>query len=557
VFEGTHPVEVEALLDRQRSEAYANEITEDEWVQDLLDAERRRQITPLSDAEAIAELIEVETVLAAQQARRARLVALLAQNRPATADRPTGHPGAATAPEEPAEVVPEILAVSEWLPHELQMAHPYSWTAVQDLVETSLVLTGRLTSTLDLLRAGRIDYVRARIMADLLGSCSEPVAHTVEAMVLPTAPGLTPGGLAAAVRRALARIDAAALRRRHARARRAADVGYYPTQDAMARLFADLPLPVAAACADAVTGYAKTQQAGGDDRPIGAIRTEVLTDLILRPWDTSRPPVTAEVTIHLSIPTRTDLDDASTSTGGVAGTGPVRRSGLDDNAAQADLDGHPITAAHCRELLAQLHNSRLLLALHDRNGGLQAMASHSQLRRAARRRRRRTRRNQETPTNLNRFGQECDGGPVDPELPDGLGLRPPATNHGYRPTADQDRYVRTRDRTCRHFGCTRKAVHADLDHHHPWPEGETAICNLCCYCRTHHRLKHQAPGWTRHFQDDATLTITTPTGITRTTRPPGPGSEPDLALPKIPAPVQPPAIDQEPTRTSDDDPPPF
>ena len=50
MFEGTYPAEVEALLDRQRSEAYANEITEDEWVQDLLDAERRRQITPLSDA---------------------------------------------------------------------------------------------------------------------------------------------------------------------------------------------------------------------------------------------------------------------------------------------------------------------------------------------------------------------------------------------------------------------------------------------------------------------------------------------------------------------------
>jgi len=180
-------------------------------------------------------------------------------------------------------VVPEILEVSEWLPHELQMAHPYSWTAVQDLVQTSLVLTGRLSATLALLRAGRIDYIMARILADLLGTCSEPVAHTVEALVLPTAPGLTPGGLAGAVRRALARVDAQALHRRHARARRVADVGYYPTQDGMARFYADLPLPVATACTDAVAGYAKTQQADGDDRPIGQIRTEVLTDLILRP----------------------------------------------------------------------------------------------------------------------------------------------------------------------------------------------------------------------------------------------------------------------------------
>ncbi|MBA3801143.1 MAG: hypothetical protein H0X18_19040, partial [Geodermatophilaceae bacterium] len=222
------------------------------------------------------------------------------------------------------------------------------------------------------------------------------------------------------------------------------------------------------------------------------IRTEVLTDLILRPWDTSRPPVTAEVTIHLSIPS----GDA----------------GLNEDAAQADVDGHPITAAHCRELLAQLHSSRLFLALHGHNGGLQAVASHSQLSRAARRReRRRTRRNHDPAPTPH---------PPSPTFQDGPGLRPAMPTSRYRPTADQDRYVRTRDRTCRHFGCNRKAVHADLDHHQPWPEGETAVCNLCCYCRTHHRLKHQAPDWTRHFDDDSTLTITTPTGITRTTRPP-------------------------------------
>ncbi len=123
--------------------------------------------------------------------------------------------------------MPEVLGVSEWLSHELQMAHPYSRTAALELVETSLVLSGRLSATLGLLAAGRIDYRRAQVLTDLLGTCTEAVAHTVEAMVLPRAPGLTPGGLAAAVRRALARVDAAALRRRHARAARAADVSYW------------------------------------------------------------------------------------------------------------------------------------------------------------------------------------------------------------------------------------------------------------------------------------------------------------------------------------------
>ncbi len=440
-----------------------------------------------TDAEAITRLVQVEAEIADCHALRARLVALVAAQRPASADRPVeragaraaNDPAAATGLEAEADVVPEVLEVSEWLAHELQMAHPYSLTAAQDLVETSLVLSGRLIATLALLEGGRIDYRRAHILTDLLGTCSVEVAHTVEAMVLPRAPGLTPGGLATAVRRALAIVDAAALRRRNARTRKTANVGHYPTQDGMARLFADLPLPVAAACCDAIGSYAHAQRQDGDDRPIGQIRTEVLTDLILRPWDASRPAVTAEVTLHLTIPT---------TTGSLAG------AVLDEQNAEAQANGEIITAAQCRELLTQLESSRLFLALHNPNGALKAVASPARLRRAARRRTRKV---------------------------DGPGLRPPPPTSRYRPTRELDRHVRTRDRTCRHFGCTRKAVHADIDHHHRWPVGKTAVCNLCCYCRTHHRLKHQAPGWTRQFHPDGTLQITTPTGNTRTTRPPG------------------------------------
>jgi len=516
MFEDSYPAQVRERLDRELWESYDNEITEEEWICELLDKERRRQITPLTDAEAITELINVEATIAEQQARRARLVALLAENRPATADRPTGQPGAAsegrasTVPDE--DAVPEVLGVSEWLAHELQMAHPYSWTAAQDLVETSLVLTGRLSATLDLLAAGGIDYRRAHILTDLLGTCSEAVAHTVEAIVLPKAPGLTPGGLAAAVRRALARVDATALRRRHTQARRAANVGYYPTADGMARLFADLPLPVAAACVDAVGSYATIQHTQGDERPIGQIRTEILSDLILRPWDTSRPSVTGQVTIHLTIPTAGPANNAAD---------------LDDAAAQAEVDGQVITAAQCRELLGQLQGSRLFLALHTADGHLTAVATPAQLRRAARRTRRSGR-----------------------DRADGPGLRPPPATGDYRPTREQDRHIRTRDRTCRHFGCTRKAIHADLDHHRPWPDGTTQICNLCAYCRTHHRLKHQAPGWTRDLQADGTLRITTPTGITRTTRPPGPEPDP-------PAVAEPESDHRPATLAANDDPPPF
>lgn len=127
---------------------------------------RERDPQTLTDAEAISRLVEVEAGIAAFHALRADLVALVAAQRPAAADRPVGQPGAGSRNTAAAagadgadadgadEGVPEVLDVSEWLPHELQMAHPYSWTAVQDLVATSLVLTGRLSATLSLLRPG-------------------------------------------------------------------------------------------------------------------------------------------------------------------------------------------------------------------------------------------------------------------------------------------------------------------------------------------------------------------------------------------------------------------
>jgi hypothetical protein len=73
--------------------------------------------------------------------------------------------------------------------------------------------------------------------------------------------------------------------------------------------------------------------------------------------------------------------------------------------------------------------------------------------------------------------------------------------------------------------------------------GRTTCSNLCCLCRTHHRLKTFARSWHFRMSPDGALTVTTPTGITRTTRPPGLRDHP-----APPAPAPPP---------TDDTPPPF
>ncbi|WP_147252022.1 HNH endonuclease signature motif containing protein [Blastococcus sp. TF02-9] len=92
----------------------------------------------------------------------------------------------------------------------------------------------------------------------------------------------------------------------------------------------------------------------------------------------------------------------------------------------------------------------------------------------------------------------------------------------YTPSGGQRRFLTTRDRTCRHPGCHVSAGWADLDHVIPHGAGGATDCaNLCCLCRRHHRLKTHADGWTHTLSDDGVLTVITPSGVTRVTRPPG------------------------------------
>lgn len=132
----------------------------------------------------------------------------------------------------------------------------------------------------------------------------------------------------------------------------------------------------------------------------------------------------------------------------------------------------------------------------------------------------------------------------------GRGLGPPPSSSGYRPGPGLDRFVRHRDRRCRFPGCRARAARGDLDHTTPWPAGPTSTDNLACLCRHHHRLRHQAPGWSVTTGPGGALHWRTPTGQTTTTHPPRHGTDDDLS-------TAPPAARNGPRAPADPDPPPF
>ena len=80
----------------------------------------------------------------------------------------------------------------------------------------------------------------------------------------------------------------------------------------------------------------------------------------------------------------------------------------------------------------------------------------------------------------------------------------------YLPNTAMRRFVQARDGTCRFPGCARNATRCEPDHVIPFSRGEpTAIWNLACLCKHHHRVKHNA-GWVLTMTRDGVCTWTDP-----------------------------------------------
>jgi hypothetical protein len=464
-----------------------------DWVRTQPAAEPRLPVAWLSKEQKAAELQRIQRSRAMTTAREAELILGLAADCPEDMDLPPDAPGAGRSWH---HTEPEFTGVSEFFPDEV--AHAINLGRGTGAFRARRAFTWReqLPATFAALRHGELDEPRAAALADVLKHARPGLAAAVEARLLPEAVVLSVSKLKRRALELLLELDADAAQRRHEEATNDADVFVEPGADGMATIGADLPADEAAEAFNVIDELARMAKADGDPRPIRQIRIELYSLLLRRPGGHGLPGVHTKLTVHASL-------------GALEGSSPE----------PGDVEGFAITPAHLRDLLrrvgllglAETAAADVVFALTDDEGRLIATATPAELERAVAR---------------------------------GEGLDPPPATESYTPTARQRRQITTRDRTCRMPNCAQRVGWADHDHVVAHSAGGRTTCtNLCCLCRHHHRLKTHVRGWTFRMDPDGTLHVTSPAGITRTTRPA------DLR-PRPPEPPPPPP-DPEP------DPPPF
>ena len=513
-------------------------------------------------------------------ASRARELAAFARSRPAAMfDRAPGERGAASAASVAARPA-ALTEISEWAVDEAAATLGVSGRAASLLLVEAVTLVEGLPGTLAALGAGDLSPAHARVMVELAGPVSTAEKRAqVEAAVLPRAARQTVAALRACVRRAVARIDAAAAADRLVKAVRNRRVRLDARDDGTSALTAVWATPLARACHQALAAYAKAcefdEEGNRDPRTQQQRMADCLADLILRPH-ADRPAVRIALTLIAGVDTLTGHGPGADEPGEVDGDlvpAPLVRElahslGLlprpapepDPAPDPALADSHhagddgmdaeapaaarrpatlqqgcepaaDLAALRAAELAAAEELMTACAAADTAPGSTGARAARAALTRLLDTRRLLDTALAERPriAVTDRLSGTLlaltDSSELRAATAAGRGLGPPPGTAAYRPTDPLHRFVELRDRRCRFPGCRVRARCCDLDHQIPHPHGPTAHDNLACLCEHHHRLSHQAPGWRLHRDADGGLVWTLPSGRTLTTQAPAFGTD--------------------------------
>jgi hypothetical protein len=398
--------------------------------------------------------------------------------------------------------------LSEFIGDEVGAALTLSGRTAGAYLELGLDLATRLPGTARALHGGIIDYLKARLIADLTRVLTDEHARHVEAGILPAAGQQTTGQLRAAVGRAVLAVDPQAAARRREEAQKDPRVRRWQ-EDAGTAALAGYGLPPADVLqADQrITGRALRLRDAGLPGSLEELRARAYLDVLLgqdsappagpdqprasgaTPPQPSTQPANAQhpdsspgpqgqrrlaARVNLTVPLLTQLGLAA-EPGNAAGFGPVDPALARELIASAAA--HPV--------------SRFCITVTSADG--QAI------------------------------GHGCmPGRPPDHSGSPGftMTISPLAGDDcdhrhqeaAYQPSRKLRHLIWARSTTCCAPGCRRPAAQCDLDHTVPYDQGgRTCECGLAPLCRHHHRCK-QSEGWQLEQLSPGTMRWTTPAG---------------------------------------------
>jgi len=482
----------------------------------------------VSDAELLGVVAAWDRVEAHAVARKLAAVAELYRRRP--------EPGCEIRE---ASRMPAVC--EEFTAAELAAALGESRARAEDLLGCAWELETRLPGTKDALRDGVISWAKAGIIVRATQFLDPAEAAAAEGLVLERAGRLTPGGLRAAIARAVVEVAPKKARKRREQATKDARVERWAEDSGNAALMGrELPPDEVLAADQRITWWAGELKKAGLDGDMDVLRARAYLDLLLgkdsrprgdavpdQPGHQDTPPTgptagpvpagfAGRVTVTVPLATLLDLADRP---GEITGIGPVDPWLARDLATAAagnpkttwcvtvtDEQGHAVGHGCARPGPRRHSNAGGPGPPPGGTGFCFIPASRDG-----------------PPGGFRTWRLRTPGD--GPDLI--IDLAPITTDpcdhrlqaNGHDPGVKLRHLTQVRHATCTGPGCRRPAAGCDFEHNTPYEAGgRTCLCNGGPKCRHDHRLK-QHPKWKVDQLPDGTFRWTTPSGRQYTTEP--------------------------------------